>query len=356
MRHGVPRGPPEGAGAGGASRRVCAHPCAATRASPSARTCDSRRTSTRLKCRGRRCSRRRPTRRRWRCCSPAFRRRRAPGRSEVRKQPPTTDAHLRRGGSAVPASPSPRAPFRARAASSPPTCARAPERRAMAGGARRVRGPRRRRRRRRRAPRAAVLRVRPPGTGKTVTVVAAVVAVLATQPDARVLVCAPAPFAADVACARLADLTAELRRDFSSDLRENAAAGDGDDAPPPALEPFVSSTRKKYANEKRETPSADAERDWTMVRVNDPRRDPASVKSDVSRFCAASGSEAEAALHARAWSWRRARAPGSWRIRWRRRRRRTRKTRPLSPATRSRTCSWTRPARRPSPRRSCPYA
>ena len=139
----------------------------------------------------------------------------------------------------------------------------------------------------------------PPGTGKTVTVVAAVVAVLATQPDARVLVCAPAPFAADVACARLADLTAELRRDFSSGLRENAAAGDGDDAPPPALEPFVSSTRKNYANEKRETPSADAERDWTMVRVNDPRRDPASVKSDVSRFCAARGSEAEAALHAR---------------------------------------------------------
>ena len=36
-----------------------------------------------------------------------------------------------------------------------------------------------------------------------------------------------------------------------------------------------------------------------MVRVNDPRRDPASVKSDVSRFCAARGSEAEAALHAR---------------------------------------------------------
>jgi len=31
---------------------------------------------------------------------------------------------------------------------------------------------------------------------------------------------------------------------------------------------------------------------WTMVRVNDPRRDPASVKSDVRPFCAAPDSEA----------------------------------------------------------------
>ena len=108
----------------------------------------------------------------------------------------------------------------------------------------------------------------PPGTGKTVTVVAAVVAVLATQPDARVLVCAPAPFAADVACARLADLTAELRRDFSSGLRENAAAGDGDDAPPPAAEAL----RLFDAKELRKTKKRNAER-RRRARLDDGSRE-----------------------------------------------------------------------------------
>ena len=32
--------------------------------------------------------------------------------------------------------------------------------------------------------------------------------------------------------------------------------------------------------------------DWTMARVNDPRRDPAAVKADVRPFCAAPESEA----------------------------------------------------------------
>ena len=124
----------------------------------------------------------------------------------------------------------------------------------------------------------------PPGTGKTVTVVAAVVAVLATQPDARVLVCAPAPFAADVACARLADLTERMRSD---------AVNDGSDASPPALGPVT-------AGGDEQGDSFAFRRDgWTMVRVNDPRRDPASVKSEVSRFCAALGSEGAAALKAR---------------------------------------------------------
>ena len=146
----------------------------------------------------------------------------------------------------------------------------------------------------------------PPGTGKTVTVAAAVVAVLATQADAHVLVCAPAPFAADVACARLAALTASLRSDA-------AAAGDG--APPPALEP-VSTRDEEGGGETIETKTetvatvrtartvrtaaVELERDgWSMVRVNDPRRDPATVKSDVSRFCAAPGSEGAAARRAR---------------------------------------------------------
>ena len=123
----------------------------------------------------------------------------------------------------------------------------------------------------------------PPGTGKTVTVVAAIVSVLATQADARVLVCAPAPFAADVVCSRLADLTKELRA---------AAVADGDDAPPPALEP-VSLTSLPSPN------SNELQASWTMVRVNDPRRDPASVKSDVVRFCASGGSESAAARNAR---------------------------------------------------------
>ena len=101
----------------------------------------------------------------------------------------------------------------------------------------------------------------PPGTGKTMTVVAAATAVLATQPDARVLLCAPAAFAADVICSRMAEWSAA-----------EASVGAG-----AALAPSPDPRRHERGGEKY----------WSrkMARVNDPRRELASVKADVVRFC-----------------------------------------------------------------------
>ena len=118
----------------------------------------------------------------------------------------------------------------------------------------------------------------PPGTGKTVTVVAAASAVLATQPDARVLLCAPAAFAADVLCSRMAE--------WSVAEASNGTGG--------ALEPAADVSRDERARGgHRES------RRWsrTMVRVNDPRRERASVKGDVVRFCV--DPNTAAARHAR---------------------------------------------------------
>ncbi|BBN09990.1 hypothetical protein MPTK1_5g00070 [Marchantia polymorpha subsp. ruderalis] len=75
----------------------------------------------------------------------------------------------------------------------------------------------------------------PPGTGKTVTVVECVLQVLATDPSARLCVCAPSNYAADILCSGI-------------------AAGGVDRS--------------------------------MMWRMNDPRRIIASVKVDVSPFCA----------------------------------------------------------------------
>ena len=75
----------------------------------------------------------------------------------------------------------------------------------------------------------------PPGTGKTLTVVESVVRLLAGKPTCKILMCAPAPFAADILCSRLADRLKDL------------------------------------------TPS-------TLVRVHDQRRLPEQVKDDVRRF------------------------------------------------------------------------
>ncbi|KAK3250048.1 hypothetical protein CYMTET_40548 [Cymbomonas tetramitiformis] len=78
----------------------------------------------------------------------------------------------------------------------------------------------------------------PPGTGKTITVVNAIVNILAADSTAQVCVCTPAAFAADVVCSKLADL---------------------------GLQPL--------------------HRGGSMVRINDPRRAMNSVKGDVVPFC-----------------------------------------------------------------------
>jgi hypothetical protein len=226
----------------------------------------------------------------------------------------------------------------------------------------------------------------PPGTGKTVTVVAAAMAVLATQPGARVLLCAPAAFAADVICSRLAAFAstpeaaaagiAHLTREPAADRGDDGtswptlgqkgggaasaaamtgytagyargkqsavvsgllfpddipgSSGDGDDdwlplrsasagyntsaggraaagadrkgnqsSSPSPEDPGMSSGNSSpdttadclplaYLCSKSESTSGC--RAWTMVRVNDPRRDPASIKADVLPFCAPAGS------------------------------------------------------------------
>ncbi|KAL2650062.1 hypothetical protein R1flu_018190 [Riccia fluitans] len=74
----------------------------------------------------------------------------------------------------------------------------------------------------------------PPGTGKTVTVVECILEVLAKDPSARLCVCAPSNYAADILCSGI-------------------AAGGVDRS--------------------------------VMWRMNDPRRNRASVKVDVSPFC-----------------------------------------------------------------------
>ena len=133
----------------------------------------------------------------------------------------------------------------------------------------------------------------PPGTGKTVTVVAAAAAALASDPRARVLLVAPAAFAADVVCSRLCEF-----------MRADAAAAAG-------FEPFARPSKKKIEVEKGggggggegaedaegaegadtsdddDEPSTSPAWTWTIARVNDPRRDPSSVKKDVLPFCVA---------------------------------------------------------------------
>lgn len=77
----------------------------------------------------------------------------------------------------------------------------------------------------------------PPGTGKTLTIVECVAHVLEKDSSARILLAAPAAFAADILCSRLAE-----RINFKNALSE-------------------------------------------LVRVNDERRTPESVKADVRMFC-----------------------------------------------------------------------
>ena len=74
----------------------------------------------------------------------------------------------------------------------------------------------------------------PPGTGKTLTVVETALQLLMTRPHAKLLLCAPSPFAADILCSRLS-----------------------------AIAPDVG-----------------------ILRVSDPRRAAATVKEDVLPFCA----------------------------------------------------------------------
>ena len=132
----------------------------------------------------------------------------------------------------------------------------------------------------------------PPGTGKTLTVVSAAAAVLESDPNARILLCAPAAFAADVLCSRLAELAPLLSR--RSPLPEMARR-----------EIYEQRTqfRKKgkfwdpgFRLEHHQA-ALEAHFFRTMVRVNDPRRDAASVKKDVEQFCVPP--ESIAAFHAR---------------------------------------------------------
>lgn len=120
----------------------------------------------------------------------------------------------------------------------------------------------------------------PPGTGKTLTVVSAAAAVLESDPNARILLCAPAAFAADVLCSRLAELVPLLSRR----------------APLPEMvrrEIYELRTQFKEKGKfwdpgfrlKHHQAALEAHFSRTMVRVNDPRRDAASVKKDVEQFC-----------------------------------------------------------------------
>tara|TARA_B110000240_G_scaffold195086_1_gene243930 strand:- start:2840 stop:4555 length:1716 start_codon:yes stop_codon:yes gene_type:complete len=104
--------------------------------------------------------------------------------------------------------------------------------------------------------------------------------VLLNDKLSRVLLCAPAPFAADVVCSRLNHLFTEM---FTAMVPE--MNGLGADLFSPLL-PWTSACAKQPG-----------QRVWTMARVNDPRRDPVSVKQDVINFCAEPASDA--ALHAR---------------------------------------------------------
>ena len=131
----------------------------------------------------------------------------------------------------------------------------------------------------------------PPGTGKTLTVVSAAAAVLDADPDARILLCAPAAFAADVLCSRLAELCPHLDgfeplpKPMQDEFYErHLGMGSRDDGSLPGWKPG----RMNFY----ETPekALKARFSRVMVRVNDPRRDPASVKKDVLRFCAPSDS------------------------------------------------------------------
>jgi hypothetical protein len=96
----------------------------------------------------------------------------------------------------------------------------------------------------------------PPGTGKTLTVVEAARQLLRATPGTRLLLCAPSPFAADILCSRLA---AALEAD-------NAAAADA------AQCGFVGDDGAAF-------------RGAQVARVNDPRRDLATVKEDVRPLC-----------------------------------------------------------------------
>ena len=117
----------------------------------------------------------------------------------------------------------------------------------------------------------------PPGTGKTVTNVAAALAVLLQDPDARLLLCAPAPFAADVVCSRLAQLSKEMF-DIMRQERDPVLLNESESVSP--LVPY-----RAFSN------PADTDT-WFMTRVNDPRRDPNTVKQDVLPFCADAHSDA----------------------------------------------------------------
>ena len=132
----------------------------------------------------------------------------------------------------------------------------------------------------------------PPGTGKTLTVVSAAAAVLESDPNARILLCAPAAFAADVLCSRLAELVPSLSRC----------------APlPEMVRREIYEQRMQFRQKgkfwdpsfrlKHHQAALEAHFFRTMVRVNDPRRDAASVKKDVEQFCVPP--ESIAAFHAR---------------------------------------------------------
>ena len=139
----------------------------------------------------------------------------------------------------------------------------------------------------------------PPGTGKTMTLVAAAAAVLTTCPNARLLLCAPAAFAADVICSRLVafSTTTEASHAGMSPLTKGGVPPlTKGDFPPLMKGDFLPPTK----DEEKKTRPVKMERrrwTWTIVRVSDPRRDPASVKADVRPFC--DDAHSEAALNAR---------------------------------------------------------
>ena len=132
----------------------------------------------------------------------------------------------------------------------------------------------------------------PPGTGKTLTVVSAAAAVLESDPNARILLCAPAAFAADVLCSRLAELVPLLSRRALL---------------PEMVRREIYELRTQFKEKgkfwdpgfrlKHHQAALEAHFFRTMVRVNDPRRDAASVKKDVEQFCVPP--ESIAAFHAR---------------------------------------------------------
>jgi putative helicase MOV10L1 len=94
----------------------------------------------------------------------------------------------------------------------------------------------------------------PPGTGKTLTVVEAARQLLHASPTTRLLLCAPSPFAADILCSRLVSALA------ADDAAAKQAAQCG-------------------------IVADDGFRGARVARINDPRRDEATVKEDVRALC-----------------------------------------------------------------------